>query len=94
MFVMTKKKRNLSTYDLRIIKIANTLPEFAYRSKGKLSERSFTALRRLNTYSEVNKERTSRLSGLALMHIHKHEVSLNSEHIAYDGGRGESILLK
>ncbi|XP_078364037.1 52 kDa repressor of the inhibitor of the protein kinase-like [Oculina patagonica] len=47
------------------------------------AERSFSALRRLKTYLRSTMKE-DRLSGLALMHIHKHDVSLNAEDIVDD----------
>ena len=49
-------------------------------ARDKLREKSSSALRGLKTYfrSTVKEDRLSRL---ALMHIHKHDVSLNSEDI-------------
>ena len=45
-------------------------------------ERSLSVLRRLKTYlRSIMKE--DRLSGLALMHIHKHDVSLNADFAAF-----------
>ena len=47
------------------------------------AERSFRALRRLKTYLwSTMKE--DRLSGLALMHIHKHDVSFSAKDIVDD----------
>ena len=52
-------------------------------TREKLRERYFSALRRLKTYlrSTIKEDR---LSGLAQMHIYKHDVSLNSEDIVDD----------
>lgn len=47
------------------------------------AERSFSVLRRLKTYLRSTMKE-DRLGGLALMHIHKHDVSLNAEDILYD----------
>ena len=74
--MIKQRKRNLSTYDLRIITIATTLSKCDY---------GIRVLEQGKTYRGVFQcaERT-RLSGLALMHIHKHDVSLNSEDIVDD----------
>ena len=56
---------------------------------------SFSAPRRLKTHlrSTMKEER---LSGLALMHIHKHDMSLNSEDVVDDfaasGSRGMELF--
>ena len=60
-------------------------------------ERSFSALRRLQTYLRSTMKE-DRLSGLALMHIHQHDVSFSAQDIVDDfaasGNRRMELLFQ